>query len=315
MYSESEAALSLLDVAYGAAATSHSLNKVIFGVFKKFLDYFEIELKAIDKEIPIHADINGEKLRQSFTDVINAFEARERRLYSAVAFRQRGKVPLRLSPDIITKLQDKAWLLTNPNFTEVINEDAVFSASSEIEKVETKKSHKTILAGIQRFTKSKAAPVSESEMPVDAQALETEAKDTNKLSAAEKQAINQIKDIYHASMVELIQTCEESLMGLTSILDLYRHMRQNVNIKDFDLTKITPHDNVATSTPHYNRLVVRAATNLKRNITSKYFQAEVNLKMNNEDDGVRVLRGYFHTPAAAEPQPKQPAASSPHIKH
>lgn len=307
--------MSIMSVMDGADQTAHSLNKVIFGVFKKFLDFFAKELITIDLEIENKSGIDADVLRNAFIEMINTFEARERRLYAAVAFRQRGKVPLRISPTIIADLHDKSWLLTDPKYVLTPTGDLVEGSDPKPDPKEAAKaSHKAIFAELTKFTENLRLMGKGAETDIaatDKNALESGPKDPRKVAREEKQAINQIKDIYHASMQELIQTCEESLMGLTGILDLYRHMRRGEELGTFNYDTLIPNEDKKQNPAKHNRAIIRAATNLKRNITSKYFSVEIKLKLSKKDDDVRVLRSYFHTPNEAMEKIVPPSPTGP----
>lgn len=292
--------LSIASVLVGADKTSHSVNKVLYGVFEKFLKYFDAELDAIDHAAGITDKKNP--LRVVFTKMITEFEANERRTYATVAFNQRGRVPLSIKPgDMqLQNLGNTDWVDNDSRKTpgwvqeqpDPNIQQPTASQTPSVSRPLARLSFVKKMSAFRRWGDDDSVTHDDSDTDdsnTGESANQLEPIPEDKFTSRDAKIIGKVKDVYHNALHELLEVCDESLLGLTSIIELYEIIRNDKELQPFDYSKlIAKTDDLSIS--QYSRIIFRAAENLKRSITRKYFYEEVRTRLQYPQADVANLR-------------------------
>lgn len=313
IYSEVESKISIGGVLKGPDKTAHSTNKILYGVFENFLQFFKSELDAIDMEFAKTANAKEEAemkaWRVIFERMIMEFEANERLTYSTVAFNQRGRIPLSIIPgsmgikyffqndwlnddraDLEHLQKTERWVVeTDPN-------EPVPPPGAAKPKSENLPSKKFLaqFRGWRKWGNDEEPSETESETAENAAALEPEVIGKDKFTSKDEKIIAKMKDVYHEALEELLEVCDQSLLGLTSIIELYKLKREYDDLEGFKYDGLVAMTDDLSSA-QYARKILRAGENLKREITRQYFLAEVEDRKKATRPDISQLRKQFYS--------------------
>lgn len=319
VYTDVESKISITSVLGGADKLSHSVNKSLYGVFEEYLRYFHDELNAVDQKMG-----EDKPMRNAFNQMISEFEARERRTYATTAANQRGRFPLQFrigNLGLKNLVGDTSWMDNNqldmdqlkesPNWSDDEKDGVIDLTDTATKPTDSKLGKLHAITKIHRGYKTamnSLAPKTEDgnqmsdELSDEPTALENMQR--KNLTPREKKVIRKVKDIYHDAMEALLDVCDESLVGLTVVTELYELMRSGNQLTPYDYKQLRPRiEN--ESDADYARAMIRAAENLKRSITQRYFKVEIEDRMKmakskeaNDIDVSELRTKYFKTPTA-----------------
>lgn len=104
-----------------------------------------------------------------------------------------------------------------------------------------------------------------------------------------RKAIAEIKAVYMSTMNDLIEVCDQSLLGLVSLIDVYRARMLNKPIPDFNPNDLQPlsddHDYLYGERVRYSALI----DEMKLALIRKYFDHEIQARV------VKDTGNYFKT--------------------
>lgn len=340
IYGEVERGLSLKALFHGAFRIALSANKVLYGVLSRFIDAFQQQADDIDKaELELAQNDENEKrrlkkLRAVFTEILLEFEARERILYALVALRQRGRVPLKLDfsdPTTITAFFNTNWTKVNcmgdlAKSSPAISENPM-AAIQKITGTFTKYASKALIfkktlrgetITPDEHDEMVSSPL-EPDTPEDlaAEADFAKRQDNPNDRAVQKTVVQAVKDVYHEAIHELLGVCDQSLLGFTALLELYRILasgRSYAAIPTFDAgiqsLKFNA-DQIPEITSKPIIQLQQATEAIKRTTAMTYFYGEYMVRFgNNRGLGVGGLRA-IHFPSGTSKLLKKPPTPPP----
>lgn len=344
IYGEVELGLSISSILHGPYRAALSANKVLYGVLSTFIDAFHNQANEIDKAAVNANSGHLKQLRAIFNEILIEFEARERLLYASTALRQRGRVPLKLDFTDLSTIT--AFLQTD--WKKVVGMDSMLAAQKTDDGLAGKVTGAFSKITKKALAKAKSSAGEElsseerdaSNNDLDADALEndfedhalspkSDSKDDRDMTAAKKNIAQAIKDVYHEAIHELLEVCDQSLLGFTALLELYRLLAHGHSIKLFDVNsleyQIGEEEDAALIAELTSRPILhlqQSTEAFKRTVAMTYFHAEYKLREGRstpqEKLGVAGLReGYYSDrtskigllAAAPPPPPPAPIAS------
>lgn len=313
IYGEVELGLSLGSILHGAFRTALSANRVLYGVLNRFIEAFHREANDIDdaamknNKTPENRN-HLDQLRAVFTEILLEFEARERLLYASVALKQRGKVPLKLDltdPSTITAFFHTDWksvVTMDDLFKPTVRqqaEEGMSKISSRFSKLKQKATQKIRhergeeLSEDEKDLKDMDLNALEPETEEDKEAAAAIAKEHNepKIRAVQKNVGQAIKDVYHEAIHELLEVCDQSILGFTALLELYRILAlggSGANIPSFDAGvealafkagEIPDGELIAAMTSRPIIQLQQATEAIKRTTAMTYFHGEYTVRI------------------------------------
>lgn len=94
------------------------------------------------------------------------------------------------------------------------------------------------------------------------------------------QAVAEIKEVYAAAMTSVMAICDQSLLGLVSLIDVYRARMLNIPIERFDVSTLKPHSGIKHNYTYDERLKYAGHLDqMKLSIVRQYFNHEVEARL------------------------------------